>query len=245
MPAARSRLWPWPATSGLGSSSADTTRAIPAAMTASAQGGVLPWCEQGSSVTYMVAPRAVSPARRNASTSAWGRPPGWVQPRPTMTPSLTITAPTAGFGHVRPSPRLPRDSASAMKRLSSLCATAASHDKFCPMNVELRRAMTVDEYLAWSESQSERPRTELINGQVVMMPSERVLHSRVKGRVHLALLQAVKAAGLPCEALPDGPTVRIDEHTAYEPDAMVYCGEPAAPNALIIANPMIVVEVLS
>jgi Uma2 family endonuclease len=113
------------------------------------------------------------------------------------------------------------------------------------MNVELRRAMTVDEYLAWSESQSERPRTELINGQVVMMPSERVLHSRVKGRVHLALLQAVKAAGLPCEALPDGPTVRIDEHTAYEPDAMVYCGEPAAPNALIIANPMIVVEVLS
>src|SRR5580692_7981095 len=123
MPAARRRAWPSPATSGLGSWSADTTRVMPAAMTASAQGGVLPWCEQGSSVTYSVAPRAASPARRKASTSAWGRPPGWVQPRPTMTPSLTITAPTAGFGQVRPSPRRPSESASAMKRRSALtCA---------------------------------------------------------------------------------------------------------------------------
>jgi Uma2 family endonuclease len=113
------------------------------------------------------------------------------------------------------------------------------------MNVALRRAMNVDEYLAWSERQSERQRTELINGQVVAMPSERILHSRVKGRVHLALLQAVQAAGLPCEALPDGPTVRIDDHTAYEPDAMVYCGESPAPNSLQVSNPVIVVEVLS
>jgi Uma2 family endonuclease len=113
------------------------------------------------------------------------------------------------------------------------------------MNVALRRAMTVDEYLAWSESQSERRRTELINGQIVTMPSERVVHSRVKGRVHLALLQAVRAAGLPCEALPDGPSVRIDNHTAYEPDALVYCGDAAPPDALLIANPVVVVEVLS
>ncbi len=113
------------------------------------------------------------------------------------------------------------------------------------MNVALRRAMTVDEYLAWSESQSERRRTELINGQIVTMPSERVVHSRIKGSVHLALARAVRAAGLPCEALPDGPAVRIDEHTAYEPDALVYCGEAPAPDSLLIANPVIIVEVLS
>ena len=41
-PAARSRAWPSPAIFGLGSSSAETTRAMPAAMMASAQGGVLP-----------------------------------------------------------------------------------------------------------------------------------------------------------------------------------------------------------
>ncbi len=113
------------------------------------------------------------------------------------------------------------------------------------MNVALRRAMTVDEYLAWSESQSERRRTELINGQIVTMPSERVVHSRVKGTVHLALSRAVRAAGLRCEALPDGPSVRIDEHTAYEPDALVYCGDAAPADALVIENPVIVVEVLS
>jgi Uma2 family endonuclease len=113
------------------------------------------------------------------------------------------------------------------------------------MNLALHRAMTVDEYLAWSEGQSERRRTELINGQIVTMPSERVVHSRVKGSVHLALSQAIKAAGLPCEALPDGPSVRIDEHTAYEPDALVYCGNPPAPDSLLVANPVIIVEVLS
>lgn len=113
------------------------------------------------------------------------------------------------------------------------------------MNVVLRRAMTVDEYLAWSEGQSERRRTELINGQIVTMPSERVLHSRVKARVQTALSRAIGAAGVPCEALPDGPAVRIDDHTAYEPDALVYCGETPAPDSLLITNPVIVVEVLS
>jgi len=113
------------------------------------------------------------------------------------------------------------------------------------MNVVLRRAMTVDEYLAWSDSQSERRRTELINGQIVTMPSERLLHSRVKGNVHLALLRAIRTAGLPCEALPDGPGVRIDEHTVYEPDAMVYCGESPAPESLLIPNPIVIAEVLS
>ena len=51
MPAARSRAWPCPATSGSGSSIADTTRATPAAISASAQGGVLPTWVHGSSVT--------------------------------------------------------------------------------------------------------------------------------------------------------------------------------------------------
>ena len=45
--------------------------------------------------------------------------------------------------------------------------------------------------------------------------------------------------------LPDGMTVRIDIATAYEPDALVYCGQEVAPTALEIPNPVIVVEVLS
>ncbi len=105
--------------------------------------------------------------------------------------------------------------------------------------------MTVEEYLAWSDSQTERRRTELINGQIVAMPAERLLHTSIKASVFLALRQAIEAAGVPCKALPDGPGVRIDEHTVYEPDALVYCGGPPPPTSMLIPNPVILVEVLS
>jgi Uma2 family endonuclease len=132
-----------------------------------------------------------------------------------------------------------------MKRRSSLCAKIDTHDKFHCMNITLRRTMTVDEYLAWGESQSERQRTELINGQVVFMPAERLVHSLVKGNAFVALREAIKSAGVPCQAVIDGPGLRIDEHTVYEPDGLVYCGPGPARDALLIANPIIVVEVLS
>jgi Uma2 family endonuclease len=40
-------------------------------------------------------------------------------------------------------------------------------------------------------------------------------------------------------------TVRIDEATAYEPDALVYCGQKVPPSAVEVPNPVIIVEVLS
>jgi Uma2 family endonuclease len=132
-----------------------------------------------------------------------------------------------------------------MKRASSLCGKALLHDKFGSMNVAVHRTMTVEDYLAWSDGQSERQRTELINGQIVVMPSERIAHSRVKGSAYLALARAVKKGNLPCEALPDGPGIRIDDHTVYEPDALVFCGGAPSPGSMLIPNPVILVEVLS
>ena len=41
----------------------------------------------------------------------------------------------------------------------------------------------------------------------------------------------------------DGLTVRIDATTAFEPDALVYCGARADPDAVEISDPVIVVEV--
>ena len=105
--------------------------------------------------------------------------------------------------------------------------------------------MTVDEYLAWSERQTEKYRTELINGQVVAMAPELVLHNRIKGAIYIALRAAVAVAKLPCEVMTDGVTVRIDEHTAYEPDALIYCGDRLPGHTLIVPNPMVIVEVLS
>jgi Uma2 family endonuclease len=103
--------------------------------------------------------------------------------------------------------------------------------------------MTVDEFLLWSEGRAER--YELVDGRLHAMSPERAGHARVKSRVHRALDAAVARAGLPCEAMPDGMTVRIDARTAYEPDALVYCGEPLQDDAVEVPTPMIVVEVLS
>jgi len=113
------------------------------------------------------------------------------------------------------------------------------------MTIALRRPLTVEDYVAWAKSQPERQRTELINGQVVAMAPERVEHGEVKLAAAIALRAAVTRAGLDCHVLGDGMTVRIDDHTGYEPDALVYCGERLARGSMIVAAPVIVVEVLS
>jgi Uma2 family endonuclease len=105
-----------------------------------------------------------------------------------------------------------------------------------------KHKMTVDEYLAWLEG---RPgRYELFAGTVYAMAPERAGHARVKYSVQAALLQGIQGAKLPCEMLPDGMTIRIDQETAHEPDALVHCGDLPA-NATEVSEPVVVVEVLS
>jgi len=113
------------------------------------------------------------------------------------------------------------------------------------MNIALRRPFTVEEYLAWAATQRDLPRTELINGQIVAMTPERVEHIEIKVAAVIALKRAIARAGVPCHALGDGMTVRIDEHTAYEPDALVYCGERLKRGTTLAREPVIIVEVLS
>jgi Uma2 family endonuclease len=113
------------------------------------------------------------------------------------------------------------------------------------MNIALRKVMTVDDYLAWAAAQSEQPRTELINGQIVAMSPERAEHNRTKLRVAIALQRAIEAAHLDCEVFTDGLTVPVDAYTSYEPDASVRCGTPLPPDVMKITDPLIVVEVVS
>jgi Uma2 family endonuclease len=104
--------------------------------------------------------------------------------------------------------------------------------------------MTVDEFLPWAEAQ-ERGNYELHDGEVIAMSPERAVHWKVKFNVAFSLRNAIMAAGLECHAVPDGATVRISPRTAFEPDALVYCGGEVADNSLEVPNPLIVVEVLS
>jgi Uma2 family endonuclease len=103
--------------------------------------------------------------------------------------------------------------------------------------------MTVDEFLGWAERR--QGRWELQDGELVAMAPERLLHSETKYEVVTALKAAIKRANAPCHAVPDGATVRISARTAFEPDALVYCGPRLPPDAIEVPEPIIVVEVLS
>jgi Uma2 family endonuclease len=111
------------------------------------------------------------------------------------------------------------------------------------MSTLAQRKMTVDEFLAWAEGREGR--WELYDGVPYAMPSERVGHIEVKGAVYLALLRAVRKAGVPCHVLTDGSGVRISQHVMHGPDAIVYSGPKLPDDALEVPNPLILVEVLS
>lgn len=104
--------------------------------------------------------------------------------------------------------------------------------------------MTADEFLAWAEAQP-TGRYELVGGVVVQMAAERVAHVRAKMSATAALQAGIAAHRADCEALVDGMTVRIDERTVCEPDALVRCGPMLPDDALEISDPVIVVEVVS
>jgi Uma2 family endonuclease len=104
--------------------------------------------------------------------------------------------------------------------------------------------MTTSQFYAWVETQPSS-KFELIDGFVVAMAAERVGHARVKAAMYVALRAAIRAAGVPCEAFMDGLAVEVGERTAYEPDALVNCGEPPAADLLFAPSPVIVVEVTS
>jgi Uma2 family endonuclease len=113
------------------------------------------------------------------------------------------------------------------------------------MTAAAKKKMNVDEFVAWSLAHPDAPRSELVNGEVYAQAAERVSHLQVKHKAATALENALAVAKLPCHALPDGATVRIGDYTAYEPDALVYCGPELPGDAIEIPNPIIVVEVLS
>jgi Uma2 family endonuclease len=111
------------------------------------------------------------------------------------------------------------------------------------MTVLRRKRMTVDEFLAWAPHQPKR--FELFDGVPVAMSPERVIHGRTKYQVARTFNEAIAAADLPCEAVLDSAAVRIDAASSYQPDVMVYCGEPVPGDTVEIPDPVIVVEVLS
>jgi Uma2 family endonuclease len=113
------------------------------------------------------------------------------------------------------------------------------------MSATLPRRLTADEFVAWAMEQPDGNRYELVAGEVVAMAPERAGHGRTKGLMYVALSEAIRAAGLGCEAFPYGVAVRVDAATVYEPDALVRGGLAIPDDTVEITDPIIVVEVVS
>jgi Uma2 family endonuclease len=113
-----------------------------------------------------------------------------------------------------------------------------------PRMTALRKPlMSVDEFVPWAERQPGR--WELLDGAPVAMSPERVVHGEVKYRVARALDAAIAETRVPFRFVLDSAAVRIDAHSLYRPDALVYCGTPLPGDALEVPNPVVVFEVLS
>ncbi len=99
--------------------------------------------------------------------------------------------------------------------------------------------------MAWSLERHGGARHELLDGAIVAMGAERAGRARIKAKVHAALARRISERALPCEAFPDGMAVRVDDVTVFEPDALVRCGSPLDDEAVIVTDPVVVVEVVS
>jgi Uma2 family endonuclease len=108
------------------------------------------------------------------------------------------------------------------------------------MNAYISRA----DFRAWAEQQP-RGHFERVDGRIVPMAQQRVVHVRLKMEVWRALDDAVRAAGLLAQAYPNGVTVEVGEDTDYLPDAVVNLGPPPDPDEFAVPVPVVIAEVLS
>lgn len=103
--------------------------------------------------------------------------------------------------------------------------------------------MDVDAFLVWADGREGR--WELRDGRPLLMSPERAIHALTKAAAYEQLAAGVRSAALPCRVFPDGMTVRTSARTAFEPDALVVCPSPPDLDTVEIANPIVIVEVLS
>ncbi len=115
--------------------------------------------------------------------------------------------------------------------------------KFCSMTALAQKLMTAEEFVAWAEARPEK-HWELFNGVAVMQQSQSWGHAKAKGRIYVALLNAVSDADLPLSVGIDGIVVKTSSTTAFEPDVVVFSGA-MDDRDIIVPAPLIVVEVLS
>jgi len=107
------------------------------------------------------------------------------------------------------------------------------------MNVALRKAMTLQQFLAWEEKQEFR--YEFDGFQPIAMAGGTAAHSAIQRNLLIAL--GTRLRGKPCQ--PHGSELKIEVVGRIRyPDAFVIC-RPVAPRDTVVADPAVVFEILS
>lgn len=87
-------------------------------------------------------------------------------------------------------------------------------------------------------------RRDLIEGEPVQaMPAETMRHVQLRQIVPRALMDGIRAAGARCCALGDGPGVRADHLSSFQPDAIVAPPNPLDLNRVQASKPVIPTKV--
>lgn len=107
------------------------------------------------------------------------------------------------------------------------------------MNHALRKAMTVDEFLAWEEQQPGR--WEFAGFAPVAMVGGTFEHAAISINIVSSLRDRLR--GTPCRVVNSGVKIMVAGRIRY-PDAFVVC-TPVARGATLTAEPVVVFEVLS
>lgn len=89
----------------------------------------------------------------------------------------------------------------------------------------------------------EEPRTEMHNGEIIMMSSPSVNHNRVAGNIYHIFRNYLKDKT--CEAFSDGVDTYLTEDNRFIPDVMIVCNKDIIHSDGIHGAPDLVVEVLS
>ena len=112
-----------------------------------------------------------------------------------------------------------------------------------PLTTDTR--VSAEEFVAWYDQQPDGKRYELLDGIVHEMMTERFVHAETKFLVTAALRRQIAEKNLPCQGIIDGMAVRVDDYTTFEPVVMIRCGPRLPGNAVLVLDPMIVIEITS
>ena len=109
-----------------------------------------------------------------------------------------------------------------------------------PMNLTVRKPMTLAEFLAWEERQEQR--YEFDGSEPVAMAGGSLAHAAIQRNLALAL--GTRLRGKPCQFFGSDLKIQAAENSSRYPDGMVICSG-LDPALKIVRNPVVIFEVLS